>query len=552
MNVRGTARPADDNKATVKHAMQHKRHATILQRTVMHAIMGIAVFFTTPLVRAQPRLTLPAHDPNQWAGEETAEETIAHALEDLASEQPEARLRAAMLLGKYKHPRAMAGLIGSLTDEVAAVRRAGLVSIAEHPEWLPGLAPRILDMLDDTDVHIRRIASSMLPRIMGGFLAARRIDREQPGIAEAQQHRSRFSPNAANAILSAFRDADATVRENMLTYHYYFIELLTPELIGALLQDPERSVRILAVEAAPRILSDAQFVAAAKTLAADDDRLVRLQTAKMLGRIHQDRALPLLQTMATDDNPEVAAQALLAVVRRGRKPEHVEVTAFLAQDAVDSRTGRLIVSALPGLGRDAEPILRELFEHRRTEYRAAAFHAYADAFARDSDPEAFRAFLDDSSREVRQGVLTILSRSGALESEQIANLAAAPHADVRAHAVRETARLDREQAAALLTELIFDDSTEVRQAAITAMARRRLEGWLRIAVMSLRDRDHGIRRAAAVALAASDDAEADEALDAFMQQVEDEQVTMLIQQIRRQRQAVRQRQEQIRNPGGTR
>ncbi len=485
----------------------------------------------------------PADQPTHWAGEETAEETITKALGDMASDNAEDRRRAALVLGKYEHPRAMVGLARSLSDEAATVRRAALVSIAEHPQWLAKLAPLILGRLDDSDVHIRRIASSVLPQTMSGYFAVRTV-RQSDGKIVRDKPPSRFEPETAATVRSAFRDADATVRKNMLTYHYYFLELLTPQLIAPLLEDPERDVRVLAVQAAARVMNDAQFVDAAQPPVQDDDRLVRLQAAKMLGRIHERQALPLLQAMTGDQDPEVAGEAVLAVVRRGRRPEHVEVETFLARQDVDIRTGLLILASLPALGAESEPLLRDYFNHARAEYRAAAFNAYGNAFAPGRDPAEFRAFLDDPSQQVRQAVLRAMTRAKPLARDDILALITSNYPDIRAYGARSSARLGRKEAAPILNDLIFDENDSVRQAAITMMARLQVPGWIKVATLSLQDDDDGIQRTAAMALAASDAQEAEQALDQFLRTTDNAQLKALLARIQLQRQAAQKRQQQ--------
>ena len=103
------------------------------------------------------------------------EETIARAREDLKNNEVGRRVGAAKLLGKYRSKTTSMLLISALDDTSALVRRAVMVSLAEHASngfyiYDKILVEKIYSKLGDSDVEVRREVSTMIPRMITGMM----------------------------------------------------------------------------------------------------------------------------------------------------------------------------------------------------------------------------------------------------------------------------------------------------------------------------------------------------------------------------------------------
>ena len=124
------------------------------------ALWLLVLCTTMAVVRAQE--AKPVEIPR-----ETEAQTIAKCLRDLKSDDVEARRRAAMVIGKYRTPAAEAAIIQCLRDPDRQVRQSALVSLTEE-RFLPATARMdVFRLLLDPDVHIRRLASAIIPEASG-------------------------------------------------------------------------------------------------------------------------------------------------------------------------------------------------------------------------------------------------------------------------------------------------------------------------------------------------------------------------------------------------
>ena len=153
-------------------------------------------------------------------------ETVDRAGLDLRNSDVGVRVGAAKLLGKYRITKSSFLLVGALDDQSALVRRAAVVSLAEHFSngfyiYDKPLVEKIYSKLADPDVEVRREVSTMIPRLISGLMRGgvevveingRRVYRSVP---------SSLRPDLLTMTLQAFLDEDAIVRQNTLKYHNY-------------------------------------------------------------------------------------------------------------------------------------------------------------------------------------------------------------------------------------------------------------------------------------------------------------------------------------------
>ena len=465
----------------------------------------------TPASRGES-VAVPDKDPK-----ESQDTTIAKCLADIRSDNPEIRKRAVLILGKYRDPKAQAAVGRALKDPVAKVRRAAVVSLTEQRVIPPGSAHSLLQLLGDSDVHIRRLVSSALPRLMS------RLGR-LPHIQNRQ-----LPPSLITVVRNAFQDADATVRENMLSYYVLFRDQLTAEILRPLMADDDRDVRMLALRAGARVLPAPSFLRAAGNLTDDPDQLIRLHLARSLRSLESAAAVPLLQQLSTDENRAVAAEATLGLLRKSEVDDLERVSALLASSELDVTLGRQLIQSLPLAGPAAEPVLKSLFQHKRPDYRAAALQAYARSFGEEAETEDMLRLLQDSSGTVRRAAGRVLLLHTDLEPATIDQLRESRYPDVRTLVVGAARKLPPKQSERILAELLFDESEQVRRAAIADFASRQLPDWETVLIQSLRDDSQQIRQTALRGLLRSRSPAAIDALQRHLHKVRDARLKRLIQ-----------------------
>lgn len=479
-----------------------------------------------------PQLSGAPPSPAKTGGESQAE-TIQKALRDFQSDDPAIRKRAILILGKYSDARARAALVDALDDPHATVRRNALVSMTEQ-NWFPTRQlGSVLQLLADEDVHIRRIASSALPRMGQMLRTAFAGDRpNSAGLARAMG----IDDDAREAVQAAFVDSDETVRKNMLNLAHLFPGLPDKTALAELLHDDSAEIRVKAVPLAGDVLPAEAFAEACQQLVHDESAAVRRRLVNQLARRTTAADLKLLEALSRDEETSIAAAAAAALLRRGNTVPPEIVGKALQAASIDAN---LKVRLLFSLSRHAEPgtpydkLLRDAYTSPQQRIRAAALRARASVVDAEQRQKDALRMLEDSAEPVRTAALSMLKRSaGTLEFEDLKDLLRNPHADIRRQAVGLSGKLPPQDARELLLELLLDDNTSVRAQAIVEFGRRRLPGAHRILRQSLRDESHEITRAAAVGLLKLADPKAADILQAHAEQENDQQLLQAARRLR--------------------
>lgn len=446
----------------------------------------IYVFAFSLAGQNKPLQSMPASPPSPTSME-TEKETIAKCLRDLKSEDSEIRKRAALILGKYEKKEAVAALISQLDDPVADVRRTALVSLLEN-NFIPSNASiRVLEMMADSDVHIRRLASSCVPQAMIFNRFVRRLPNSQ-----GSQKVSMLPPDAVKAIKAAFSDPDVIVRKNMITHFNYFTDLVSPETLANLLTDSDRDVRILALKQALLYLNP-ETLPQLEKLARDPDRLIRLNLASGLSFQGGENSVKILRKLAADKDIQIAAEALISFLKIGRRPTSDLLISTLDNPELDPLQGQRIIATLPALGPEAEPILKKLLNSDRPEYRSEALKQYGLEFRDKLTFDQLLATLNDPSSQVREVAVQLLSNWPDIAPEKLAPLVEHSKVEARVALVDICRRLPQKQAEPFVADLLLDDSDRVRKKALLQYVRRKMPDWFDIASQTLKDPDKEIR-----------------------------------------------------------
>jgi len=436
--------------------------------------------------------------------------TVKSRIRDLDSDSAEIRRAAVLILGKYQRPDAIASLIRMLGDPAADVRRAALVSLVENLSVPQSAAIPILDMLADEDIHVRRIASAAIPNV-AFMIESMRFDQKSGKIV-----RQDMPEKTRAAILGAYRDADAGVRKNMLAGHPYLQSYAPAEALSPLLDDPDRDVKLCAIDRIFRLLSPGKRKEAAAKLAQDKDDLVKLKLLKTLRTCPKDPALmKILEQFCASPSPEIRSEALLCSVYWGVKPDLAVLEKAIFDPELTSDLKKDFISLLSIYSAEAKPLLKKIIAESEISLKAQALDILL-AIGADSISDAERLdYLESPIPELRAASLRHLSQMARLDKELLGKICASKYPELRLKSAQLSASMPEENAKKILDELILDDDDEVRSAALQSYARRRIPGWIQLLRQTLEDENPRISETAFDELLMAREKDAERALDDF-------------------------------------
>lgn len=422
-------------------------------------------------------------------------ETVESAISQYREGKPEERRSAVMLLGKYPVPPAQSVLAEALEDPSADVRQAALVSVLEEQMRIdPMFHDKLLPMLGDPAVSIRRIASSSLPMIISSYPFS-----VQGPAGHVQR---RLPEDSTDIILRAFRDEDASVRRNMVNSYAILRIPLPEETLVALLHDPDLQVAIHALRWALPLLPAPAFDREIRRLAKHDAPAFRLELARTLQGQPGIRSAEALKLLQADANPAVALEALLGIFQQERSVAvYQKMVDLYQQSGGADDIGRRIVFSAQLLDEQAEPFLRDWIEQDDPALRQQALQVYLSRFATDIEIDFLLTLIEDPVREVRQqAARAMMQASRRLTIDHVRQAAASRHIDVRRLAPDLTRTLSDADAESILLDLLLDNERDVRIATLRQIGQRRIDGWEEILGISLRVNDPLISRTALEAL----------------------------------------------------
>jgi HEAT repeat protein len=347
-------------------------------------------------------------------GHETELQTIAKCLQDMASADVKLRRRAVLILGKYRAAAAQAAVVKALADPDATVRQSALVSISEQAVIPPEARDAVLKLLGDPDVHIRRIASSMLDEVIATPLAVAAAfarNRNGPPVALPPGAATKQQVDAIGAALNeALDDEDAVVRKNVLAVARMLPEGLDPDRLARCFRDPDKDVRILALQAFRRLPGgETARAGALQPLVTDPDPLVRRETARTLGRFGA-AATPYLRTLAEDPAADVRLEAVRQLAQQ-QDAEGYDRLLDTVLDRTQPADERASLMPMFLAYRDrAEAALKQVLEQGDGAVQAGALKVLASVPGEGTPVSMFLPYLSDDSRELRQAAVYAVSR----------------------------------------------------------------------------------------------------------------------------------------------
>jgi len=502
--------------------MTQKRHGT---RGVLAGLALLLMLVGVVALRAQelpaapgaPAVAVPVVAVPSASQNESEAETIARCLQDLRSSDVEARRRAAMIIGKYRVPAAQEAVIACLRDSDAVVRRSALVSLTEEDRMISPVARHeVFRLLSDPDVHIRRIASSMLGEISVGLgrvvvMPGRPVPL-RPGVPvppggagnAAVDAENREALLAAQALNEALGDDDASVRRNVLSAARFYPGVLDRARLERFFSDPSVEIRVLALQAYASLAGpEDERVDALLPLLDDADPRVREELARTGARLGA-AGTAILKTLSRDAVLGVRIEAVRLYAAQ-QDPEALPLLTDLIRDEtvpVDERAQLLqVLNVYPNA---AGPVYDELADNGPAALRATAIRMLGTgriAGAKERGVAFFIDCLDDDSDAVVQAAGAVLQqRQGELSTAALRQLLQKRNPEARKLALRCTAQLTPEEAGELLLDACLDESVPVRQQALQLLVARQIPDWRDILMVSLEDSNAAIQQTAAEGL----------------------------------------------------
>jgi len=436
----------------------------------------------------------------QEAPRETEQETIARCLQELKSTDVALRRRAILLAIKYDTPEVEQAVIASLQDSDEQVRQAALVSLTEDRVIPQAARTPLFRLLRDPSVHIRRIASSMLPEAMGvalrgpvAFGARIRVGGGRTPEEEAE---------LAECLNAGLMDSDASVRKNVLRAARYYSGSLDATGLATFFQDPDPEMRTLALDCFSRAEGTGKEKAAIiAPLVKDPEIPVRQTLVRVADELFPDGE-KLLNELAEDPVVEVSCPAVLAMSRAHLPGAFPKLAAKIRDATVPVRLRNTLANQLRIYPDKARPLLEELLAGKAEELRVTALRLLSSGAFGDLSLAGLKKLLEDDSSVVRKQALIPLRKL--LDKPRLADLRPLLNSrfpDVRSFALGQLAHCPHEEDVSQeVLDACLDDSAVVRIAAFRILAMRRMEQAQEILVASLQDESREIQDAAATTL----------------------------------------------------
>ena len=463
-------------------------------------LVAVTVCLCSGIAAAQTQAV--AAEPQTVAAEprESEEETIGRCIRDLKSQDVIVRRRAAMLLGKYSVPEARAALVECLHDVDAKIRLGALVSLTEDHQRLPEESSgEVVRLLSDEDVHIRRLASSLLPSELSGFHASRVIIRGNVRINRGDL----VTDEQREAILKALKDNDASVRRNVLNACRICGIDVPHEVLRRFLSDSSAEIRLLALQLYSRYNEQpAGMLDELSKLAKDPVPQVRLElchVCRMLGAEGE----PLLRGFLADDSADVR-MAAIGQLTRMRAPGMLEhIVDAISDKELSMAHRRQLVDLLRLFPMEqARPVYQKILDGDSAELAGLAMKWLSSTISGVADVSFFTKYLEHENTTVANYALQGLrGRLKQLKLADITAMLASRNRAAREFAVRQGLEIvDKDAAGELLLEACMDEDPMVRLAAIQQVGRKRPEGWKDILTATLEDGDPKLQETAAFTL----------------------------------------------------
>ncbi len=422
---------------------------------------------------------------------ETEAQTIARCLQELRSNDPEVRRRAALVIGKYVTPETQDALIRCLGDADARIRQSALVSLCEEHRVPTEAREAVLSLLKDPEVQIRRLAASLLPELVlfGPVI--------RPGIAGRT-----MEPALVAAVNHALGDEDASVRKSALRVATYFPEMLDASRLEPFFTSEDVELKTLALQSyAMQRVNAKDALKKVVPLVEDPSAEVRTALARVLNMLGT-ATIPQLYKLSKDEEATVVSEALKGLLRMDRQMGTRLLLERLSSPDTPLSIKQALLPLLHNSSHASPDLLQGFLQDGPDALRLPAYRELITGRYGKMEMDFYLGCLANPDPMVRQlASNTVTSRLPNLSLPQFTKLASNPNPDIRELAVKLVRRVPASlQRNELLLDLCADDATDVRVAALKQLALLRPQGWLDILTATFEDDNPRIREAAAEAL----------------------------------------------------
>ena len=437
---------------------------------------------------------------------ETEEQTISRCLEDIRSGELPRRRRAAMVIGKYNTPEAIEAVVLCLKDADAQVRQSALVSLTEDRTMPMEARLPVVRLLKDENVHIRRLASSVLPDCMGIKLRGRISMAGNVRIRAGGASRNQEELEELRTLINgALADADASVRMNVLNASFCYPFALDKNALLPFFKEESDLLRIMAVRAyfSPEDEGKAN-VGVLEALTLDKSPQVRLELAKGV-LVLLNEAEPILRKLASDTDNAVALAAIEGCAKLRIPAGIVLISEALEDSRFNESEKSSLCRALRFYGESARPVLEKALALGGMLGSQAMSMILGGGFGEVPMELAIQGIASNAI-DTRRAALMYLRRHGAdVQDATLKGMLNSPYIEVRLALVdilrtRKKSTVGNE----LAKDLCADDEIRVRNNALRLLSSIRPEGWVDILVLALQEEENrDLREAAAISLCAA-------------------------------------------------
>ena len=433
--------------------------------------------------------------------QDTEEETIAKCLDDLQSQDVNRRRRAAMLIGKYDTPEAEAAVVRCLSDEDAQVRQSALVALTEERGLPFGAGIQVFRLLKDDNVHIRRLASSILPEALGVSLSGPVSLNPELRLQARGSRAEEDNLLILKLMNEALHDEDASVRRNVLAASRYFSMPLSQRDLAPFLQDSDKELRCLALLAYQRIIgNEAERAKEIAPLSGDPVPQVRsilCAVAASLG----EAGSPILKRLFEDADANVRFEAISKYAQQFQPDSFSILQDAILDESIPASLRVKLCAQLRYFRKEAGDFAKSLLEHPNNSIKAAALQLFASNAFGELPTEYLLSLVDSEDAEIRQSTIRILQarlRNPPPARDVIERLFASPYSNVRILALNLARSLpNKKEYEQLFLDAMLDDDVTVRKTALQSLTFLRPEGFEELLITSLEDEEAEIRETAA-------------------------------------------------------
>lgn len=384
---------------------------------------------------------------------------------------PDEAIVAAGALGAIGDARAFEPLVALLDAPDASVRQAAVAALDSIAH--PALHDRVLELLADPSPRRRECAA----RMAGYFGAPAHLARMLALCEDAEPHVRRAAlehivffddPCVAATLRDAMAAGDATTRAAAARALAQLDDADARALLLRALDDDDLWVRYFAARSLARHSSaDADLIERLKRLAANDPvPPVRAAAVEALGALNAVRAEPLLESIATMAESDVALAAIEALGAL-RGTAGVPSLLRLARGTTGDRRLRAMEALLRHPVPEATGVARTLAASGDAALRTLALRLLAAI----GDEAAVAAIVELVDVAPRRDLVRALSELPDPTCLPVRQALAHPDAAVRRVVVEGLARSRHPRAARVLVTALDDDSPHVRLEAARGLGR---------------------------------------------------------------------------------